>query len=109
MPKMVWGCYSRGGRIWLLWIETVLMTLVYKADQLITCSVALQDEEEFLCSFVYESNQVEVRKELWEDLCHHSNSPLFQSKVWMIMGDFNKILDLNEHRDFQVWRDHQME
>lgn len=89
--------HSGGGRIWLLWRDTVRMTPVYKSDQLITCSVALQNEEDFMCSFVYASNQADERKGLWEDLCHHHDSPLFQGKAWIIMGDFNEILDGREH------------
>lgn len=89
--------HSGGGIIWLLWRDTVRMTPVYKSDQLITCSVALQNEEDFMCSFVYASNQADERKGLWEDLCHHHDSPLFQGKAWIIMGDFNEILDGREH------------
>lgn len=70
---------------------------VYKTDQLITCSVALKDEEEFFCSFVYASNQVEEQKVLWDDLCYHYNSPMFQNKAWLVMGDFNEILERAEH------------
>lgn len=93
--------HSQGGRIWLLWKDTVRMTPVYKTDQLITCSVALPGEEEFFCSFVYASNEVVGRKELWEDLCHHHNSPLFRNKEWLVMGDFNEILDGSEHSEFE--------
>lgn len=32
--------HSKGGKIWLLWRDTVRVTYVYKTDQLITCSVA---------------------------------------------------------------------
>lgn len=93
--------HSQGGRIWLLWRDTVRMSPVYKTDQFITYSVAMQDEEEFFCSFVYASNQVEERKILWEDLCHHHDSPLFEQKPWIIMGDFNEILDGGEHSEFE--------
>lgn len=89
--------HSQGGRIWVLWRDTVCMTPVYKTYQLITCSVALQGEEEFFCTFVYASNQAEERKVLWEDLCHHHDSPMFGGKAWIIMGDFNEILDCGEH------------
>ena len=89
--------HSGGGRIWLLWRDTVRLTPVYKSDQLITVSVALQDEEEFMCTFVYASNQADERKGLWEDICYHHDSPLFQHKAWIIMGDFNEILDGGEH------------
>ncbi|KAF8099069.1 hypothetical protein N665_0252s0008 [Sinapis alba] len=91
---------SQGGRIWVLWRDSVRMTPVYKSDQLITCSVGSEEEEEFYCSFIYASNQIEGRKELWEDLCHHHNSPTFKNKEWMIMGDFNEILDGEENSRF---------
>ena len=59
--------------------------------------MTLQDEEEFFCTFVYASNHAEERKELWEDLCHHHNSPMFKNKAWIVMRDFNEILDSGEH------------
>ena len=46
------------------------------------------------------SNQVEGGKELWEDLVHHHSSPSFKNKAWMIMGDFNEILDGAESSRF---------
>lgn len=42
--------HSQGGRIWLVWRDSVCMTPVQKTDQLITVSVGLQDEEEFFCT-----------------------------------------------------------
>lgn len=92
---------SPGGRIWVLWRDSVRVTPVYKSDQLVTISVGLENEEEFLCSFVYAKNQSEERKELWEDLCHHHNSNMFKNKEWMIMGDFNEILDGEENSRFE--------
>ena len=92
---------SQGGRIWVLWREYVRMTPVYKSDQLITCSVGLEDNEEFMCTFVYARNQVEKRKELWEDLCNHHNSAMFKNKEWVIIGDFNEILDGEENSRFE--------
>lgn len=91
---------SAGGRIWLLWRDSIRMTPVYKSDQLITCSVSLQGEEEFYCTFVYAKNQAEERKELWDDLCHHHNSPSFSNRAWIIMGDFNEILESEESSGF---------
>ena len=91
---------SQGGRIWLVWRETVCVTPVYKTDQMITSSVKLQGQEEFFCTFIYASNQLEGRKELWDDLCHHKNSLLFKNKAWSAMGDFNEILDVEESSGF---------
>lgn len=56
--------HSQGGRIWVVWKDSVRMTPVYKTDQMITCSVGVQDQEEFFCSFIYPSNSVDERKEL---------------------------------------------
>ena len=91
---------SQGGRIWVLWRDSIVMTPVYKTDQMITCSVGIRGEEEFYCTFVYASNQSEERKVSWGDLCHHHKSPSFKNKAWMIFGDFNEILEGEESSGF---------
>ena len=93
--------YNQGGRIWVLWRDSVRISPVFKSDQLITCSVLLNgSEEEFFCSFVYALNIVEGRKSLWENLMNHQNSPIFSNKAWIIMGDFNEVLDGEDHSCF---------
>lgn len=68
---------------------------------MITCWVLLEGpEEEFLCSFIYASNFIEDRKELWEDIKSHQDSPIFRDKPWILCGDFNEILDVQEHSSF---------
>ena len=90
--------HNRRGRIWVVWRDTVRLTPFYKSGQLITCSVKLEDqEEEFFCSFVYASNMVEERKVLWNELRDHSDSPIINNRPWIIFGDFNEILDMEEH------------
>ncbi|XP_013739516.1 uncharacterized protein LOC106442368 [Brassica napus] len=91
---------SSGGRIWLIWRDEIRMTPVYKSDQIITCSVELKGEAEFYCSCIYASNQVDERKTLWEDLAYHHKSPIFKNKAWIIMGDFNKIIEGGESSRF---------
>lgn len=57
--------YSRKGRIWVIWNLQVIVTLVFKSDQIITVSVLLEGEtEEFFCSFVYGENLAENRRRL---------------------------------------------
>lgn len=92
--------HSQGGRIWLVWRDEVSMIPVYKTDQLITCSVKLPDQEEFFFTCVYANNLAEDRRELWEDLCHHSDSNLFLNKSWIVAGDFNEILEAAESSRF---------
>lgn len=55
--------FNRRGRIWVLWGPTVRMTPCFTSDQMITCSVLLEElDDEFFCSFVYASNSGEKRK-----------------------------------------------
>ena len=102
-----WSCvnnyeHSRKGRIWVVWNPQTRVTPVFKSGQIITVSVLMDGEtEEFLCSFVYAENLAERRKELWEDLKAHQDSPMFRNKEWVIMGDFNEILEGDEHSNHQ--------
>lgn len=93
--------HNRLGRLWVVWRPEVRMTPVYKSAQLITCSVLLPGEEEFFCSFIYAYNTMEERKDLWEDLRCHSDATSFQNKKWMLLGDYNEILDGEEHSGFE--------
>ncbi|XP_013739311.1 uncharacterized protein LOC106442132 [Brassica napus] len=93
--------HNQGGRIWLVWRDEVSMIPVYKSDQLITCSVKLPDQEEFFYTCVYANNLAEERMELWDDLCHHNDSNLFRNKSWIIVGDFNEILEAEESSSFE--------
>lgn len=47
-----------------------------------------------------QKNVSEERKELWEDLCHHHDCAMFRNREWIIMGDFNEILDGDENSRF---------
>lgn len=58
-------------------------------------------EEEIFCSFVYALNRMEERKSLWEDLRNHKDSQMFKNKQWMVFGDFNEILDGEEHSVYE--------
>lgn len=93
--------HSNGGGIWLVWRDEVCMSPVCKTDQFITCSVGLVDQEEFFFTSVYTSNTVDGRKSLWEDLCQHHDSALFKNKAWIVVGDFNEILEVEESSGFE--------
>lgn len=86
------------GRIWVVWCPEVRLTPCFTSKQMITCSVLLEGKtEEIFCSFVYASNSVDGRRELWENIRNHQDSPLFSYKPWIVFGDFNEILDREEH------------
>ncbi|XP_019090146.1 PREDICTED: uncharacterized protein LOC109128388 [Camelina sativa] len=94
--------FNRRGRIWVVWRNNLRVSPVFKSGQLITWSILLDGAvEEFFVSFVYASNFEEERKELWEDLISHHDSPLLRHKPWLIMGDFNEIWDGEEHSNFE--------
>lgn len=43
---------------------------------------------------------MEERKSLWEDIKSHYDSPIIKNKKWMLMGDYNEILDVEEHSEY---------
>ena len=91
------------GRIWLVWRPEVRITPFYKTAQMITVSVALdEDTEEFFYTCVYALNTELERRELWSDLKAHQDSPIIRQKAWIITGDFNEILDAEEHSMYGV-------
>ncbi|KAL1205185.1 hypothetical protein V5N11_021353 [Cardamine amara subsp. amara] len=75
-------------------------TPCFKSGQMITVPLLLDGkDDEFYCSFIYASNVVDERKELWGDLKNHQDSLMFRDKPWLIFGGFNEILEAEEHSD----------
>lgn len=93
--------FSRRGRIWVVWSNDVKLQVISKSGQMITCSIQVAGrDEEFWCSFIYASNFTEERKILWRDIKAQHTLASSQGKPWAIFGDFNEILDLEEHSGF---------
>ncbi|KAL0890312.1 hypothetical protein Bca101_014295 [Brassica carinata] len=44
---------------------------------------------------------MEERKKLWEEVKYHHDAPLFRNKKWMLIGDYNEILEGEEHSGFE--------
>ena len=81
-----------------MWSPKVRVTSCFKSSQIITCAILLDRMiEEIFCSFVYAANTTEERKELWQDLKSHHDSPMIRNNPWLVFGDFNEILDEEEH------------
>ncbi|CAN7118348.1 unnamed protein product [Brassica rapa subsp. narinosa] len=93
--------HHRLGRLWIVWSPKVRVTPYFQSAQMITCSILLEGmEEEIFCSFVYGFNLEEERKELWKDIKSHQDSPIIRKRPWIIVGDFNEILEGAEHSNF---------
>ncbi|KAG7543595.1 Reverse transcriptase zinc-binding domain [Arabidopsis thaliana x Arabidopsis arenosa] len=93
----------RLGRLWLVWRHNVRVTPLFKTAQLITVSIYIEGRrEEFFVTFVYASNHVAERKLLWDDIIAHHDSPLFHGKAWLICGDFNEVLEGEDHSLYEV-------
>lgn len=88
--------FHRLGRIWVVWSQEVKLTVVFKSGQMITCLIAWEDFD-FCISFIYASNFSEERKTLWNDIRHLQSSALIQGKPWLLCGDYNEILKMEEH------------
>lgn len=72
--------------------------VIVKSLQMITCQVLLPDSHGWLIIFVvYASNEASVRKELWEDIRQLSSNQVVVGKPWIMMGDFNHVLNPMEH------------
>lgn len=50
--------------------------------------------------FIYASNCMEERKEIWVYLKNHYNSPMIRNKPWVNFRDFIELLDVEEHSEF---------
>lgn len=61
--------YSPLGRIWFCWKEDVVVTLLHKTKQVITCAVQKTvSGEQFIYSEIYASNSMVERRQLWDEL-----------------------------------------
>lgn len=77
------------------------VTPCFQSTQLVTVSVLLEGMEDgIFCSFVYGLNLEEERRELWGDIKAHQDSPIIRKKPRLVCGDFNEILDGEEHSNF---------
>ncbi|XP_071697485.1 uncharacterized protein [Rutidosis leptorrhynchoides] len=70
-------------------------TPVEKVVNVVHCLVSLvNDNKRFYVSVVYAKNYYIHRRSLWDNLCMHTN--FVGNHPWVIMGDFNVSLDLDD-------------
>ncbi|XP_022001205.1 uncharacterized protein LOC110898688 [Helianthus annuus] len=89
-------CCDKGTRIMVGWDPSLVDVMILAhSDQVIHSQIVFKlDQKSLFCSFVYAHNYYKDWRELWRNLCaHHS---VMQDKPWIIMGDFNESLFLDD-------------
>ncbi|XP_074283135.1 uncharacterized protein LOC141607680 [Silene latifolia] len=84
-----------GGRIWVVWDNSMFDVIVLiKTAQVLHLSVTcVQNNFTWQCSVVYGFNKNADWKELWQSLLDIHSSI---QGPWMVMGDFNNVLNMDE-------------
>ncbi|CAN0875359.1 hypothetical protein LINGRAHAP2_LOCUS10786 [Linum grandiflorum] len=88
--KATFGDYlSQGtlGKIWLVWKQSMVVTVLVKTSQLIHVEV-----DQVFYTFVYADTSVVRRRELFLELV----TLVPHGRPWIVSGDFNAILSLDE-------------
>ncbi|KAL0302151.1 UNVERIFIED_CONTAM: hypothetical protein Scaly_3040800 [Sesamum calycinum] len=85
-----------GSRIWLTWCEEEIGVEILVVDkQFIHCRVTNKGEHtKCLITVLYGANELIARREMWQGLIQISRS--ISDEPWMVMGDFNAVLDDSE-------------
>ncbi|XP_017228656.1 uncharacterized protein LOC108203954 [Daucus carota subsp. sativus] len=100
-PRFSWlfnyDCHYNG-RIWIGWDPNFWKVTALKTHaQHISCEVtSLASKVSFFASFIYASTDYLVRRNLWSDLLDFKAHILPISAPWVLSGDFNVCLNLNE-------------
>ncbi|XP_074298341.1 uncharacterized protein LOC141629200 [Silene latifolia] len=87
--------YHKGGRIWIIWQPSqVVVTVQHVTAQLIHAKVFDKTRDcHFLFTLVYGFNKDKERESLWESLVSIGKGI---DSSWMVCGDFNSLMHLNE-------------
>ncbi|KAM0043987.1 putative RNA-directed DNA polymerase [Helianthus debilis subsp. tardiflorus] len=87
---------DKGTRILLGWNRDYVDLMVLSiTPQVMHAQLVFKDiNKAMFCSFVYADNYYMERRKLWESLCIHKH--FVRTKPWVIMGDFNSSLYLED-------------
>lgn len=87
-----------GGRILIVWDQSLSVVVFKKSEQMLVCGVFDPASQVSLTvGFAYAHNTEGQRGRLWEELVGISNHHLVRYKPFIILGDFNQILNADEH------------
>nr|GEV04247.1 hypothetical protein [Tanacetum cinerariifolium] len=101
----IWNWYdnviecSRGCIILIGWdTEKIQCMIVHASDQAVLCLFEIQSSKKRLfCTFIHAEISGRLRKNLWSDLSNYKS--MINDKPWIIMGDQNVSLNLEDHSE----------
>lgn len=87
----------KGGRIVIIWNSvTADCQFIEAHSQVVHCRITNKvNAQSFVCSFVYGSSYINNRGDLWSNLISWGINHI---EPWMLMGDFNSVLSLEERQ-----------
>ena len=90
--------YHHTARIVVVWSPNVITTVYKSSAQAVTCGFFLPLESlTVTVTFVYGCNEVESRRELWQELETLSSTTPVANHPWTVLGDFNQIIRTSQH------------
>ncbi|GKC20252.1 RNA-directed DNA polymerase, eukaryota, reverse transcriptase zinc-binding domain protein, partial [Tanacetum coccineum] len=79
--------------------DAVKVMAIHSTRQMILCIIEnCHNHDKIFCSFIYAANTGMERRILWRDL--EMAKIITKGNPWVMMGDFNVTLKLDEHQDF---------
>ncbi|KAG2321578.1 hypothetical protein Bca52824_014791 [Brassica carinata] len=88
-------------RIIVVWHPSITVTIYQVSAQVVTCGIFILAENLTLTvSFVYAFNQVEERRQLWDELTTLNATTPVSRCPWAVVGDFNQILRAEKHSNY---------
>ncbi|KAG2254480.1 hypothetical protein Bca52824_084616 [Brassica carinata] len=84
------------GRIILIWREALNVSIISQSRQQVTCEIKMPGLQAITFTAVYAANTSQERSDLWTELTQLHSTLDLDTKPWMMGGDFNQILHVNE-------------
>lgn len=102
------GNTASNGRIWILWKPQIRLVVLEEHPQFIHTNIETKTHGLICCTFIYASNSMSERNELWQHMRRVGQSI---QGLWVVMGDFNAVRRPKEvqMQEGEVMRDRSME
>lgn len=79
-------------KIWIFSDKDFILSVLSDGEQQLTCSLE-SEEKDITITTIYAKSKVPLREPLWEELRQTYSNHM---KEWMVMGDFNCIIEPSE-------------